>query len=198
VVKGLSNINGISTSFGICLRLCTGSALCELAGVHGSPAMGEMPDEFLQLIISVLGLQELDQQLYPQAAIADELAAHWAQIRVAGVEDVKSEQSAKIGDGLFRRWHVTLGKGAEHLIAMDLLVQSTLTTGVIIVAGKERFRFCPRHDGRWIEACVRRGSESSLTEVLCWDEDNRPSYNKVDDGIMHGPDRTMMGMRMRG
>ena len=77
-----------------------------------------MPQELLELIITILLLQELDEHLDPKAAVADNLTADGANIVGVRGKDIGSQQGAQIDDGLLRRRHVPIRKSTDHLVCV--------------------------------------------------------------------------------
>lgn len=54
------------------------------------------------------------------------------------VEDVRCQEGAEVDDDLFGGWHETLGESTQHLIRVQLLVNTSLEGSVILILREER------------------------------------------------------------
>lgn len=111
----------------------------QTAGVELGARLGKMPEKVLQLILTVLVPQQLDEGPDTELGVAGQLTSGGTDLVWVGIEDIRGKQGAEVGDGLLGGWHITLREGTEHLIGVQLLMNPTLEDGLIFVAGEEWF-----------------------------------------------------------
>lgn len=94
--------------------------------VDGHASLGEVPQEVLNLVFAVLVLQELDELGNPFPGVKDKCPSRVAEAGVVWIQNVGGEKGSQVGDGLVVGWHVPLGKGTQHLVGVQFLVQLSL------------------------------------------------------------------------
>jgi hypothetical protein len=97
-----------------------------VCSVHFNASLGEVPKEVLDLVFAVLVLQQIDELMKPLFGEFDKQTPGVAELWVVWVQDIGSQDSAKVDDGLLVGWHETLPKSTDHLIRVQLLVELPL------------------------------------------------------------------------
>ena len=126
------------TCCSIRLSLGLGCPACNVLDVHRHPRFGQVPKEVLNLIPSILVVQELDELVQPSFGELYEQAAGIAQVGVVGVEYVRGQEAPQIDDDLLIGWHVPISQSPNHLVGVEFLVNLALQDRVIAILGKQR------------------------------------------------------------
>lgn len=128
----------VLTSHRVRLEFVLSRLLSNIRRINMHIRMSQEPNKVLDLITIILMRKHLNEVLDKLLRVLHQEPTTVTKAGGIRVEDIGSEECAKVDDQLFGCWHVSFAEGTKHLVGMQLLVHTTQESGVFIVLWKER------------------------------------------------------------
>lgn len=130
----------VLTSHGVCLESVLARLLRNIRCINMHIGMSQEPDKVLDLITIILMRQHLYEVLNELLRVFHQKPTAVTKASSIWIENIRSEECAKVDNQLLGCWHIPFAQSTKHLIGVKLLVDTTLESGVFIILWEERLR----------------------------------------------------------